>query len=94
MRPSGSSLPIGAASQSSSRLAWSTFALSSVLLLAALVLEWFTRNVSGSNGFGESGPGFILCHELQFAVNGTVQPTPASIWLCPGAGATVGAAGG
>ncbi len=70
------------------------FALSSVLLLPALVLKWFTRNVSGSNGFGESGPGFVLCHELQFAVNGTVQPTPASICLCAGAGATVGAAGG
>jgi hypothetical protein len=42
------------------RLAWSTFALSSALLLAGLVLEWFTRDVSGSNGFGESGLEFIF----------------------------------
>jgi hypothetical protein len=42
------------------RVAWSTFALSSALLLAALVLEWLTRGVSGSNGFGESGLGFVF----------------------------------
>jgi hypothetical protein len=36
----------------------------------------------------------VLCQELQFVVNGTVQPTHASIWLRPGTGATVEAAGG
>ena len=54
----GDSSPVGEIA--ARRLAWSTFALSSALLLAALVLEWFTRGVSGSNGFGESGLGFIF----------------------------------
>jgi hypothetical protein len=37
-----------------------TFAVTTALLLIALVLEWLTRNVSGSNGFGESGASFIF----------------------------------
>lgn len=54
----GDSSPVGEIA--ARRRAWSTFVLSSGLLLAGLVLEWFTRGVPGSNGFGESGPGFVF----------------------------------
>ena len=42
------------------RVAWTTFAVTTALLVTALVFEWLTRGVSGSNGFGESGAGFIF----------------------------------
>ena len=42
------------------RVAFTTFAVTTALLLTALVLEWLTRGVAGSNGFGESGAGFIF----------------------------------
>jgi hypothetical protein len=42
----------------SRRLAWAVFAGATALLIADLVLEWATRNVHGSEGFGLSGAAF------------------------------------
>jgi hypothetical protein len=41
-------------------VAWTTFALTSALLLVGLVLEWFTRGVTASNSFGASGVNFLF----------------------------------
>jgi hypothetical protein len=43
---------------SARRLAWAVFAGATALLLAGLVLEWATRNVSNSEGFGFAGVAF------------------------------------
>jgi hypothetical protein len=61
----------------SRRLAWAVFAGATALLLVGLVLEWATRNVHGSAGFGLSGVAFagtilISLTFLSFAATGVV----------------------
>jgi hypothetical protein len=59
---------------SARRLAWAVFAGATALLLADLVLEWATRNVSNSAGFGLSGAAFagtILIALTFFSFAGT-----------------------
>ena len=42
------------------RVAFTMFAVTTALLLTALVLEWLTRGVAGSNSFGQSGVNFLF----------------------------------
>ena len=42
------------------RLAWAVFAVTTALLLAALVLEWLIRDLASASSFGASGAGFLF----------------------------------
>ncbi len=42
------------------RLAWFVFAVTTALLVAALVLEWLIRDLADASSFGTSGAGFLF----------------------------------